>query len=351
MSSNREAADAALRAYLDATSDPGATSELGELLDRIASPLVWKIVRRQLGGRAAGFDSADLEDLHATTLLKLQIHFVSIRAGEREKPASVADYVAVSAFNAAAGFLMAREPERTRLRDRVRYVLRREARFAVWSGADRELVCGLEADRGGPPDEAARFRLIALVAQSAAATGTGWGQLPRLVSALLDRLATPCRFEELVDVLAERMGIVDGGPLPLDDPSTAADGSTPPFDPPDGSPTVERRLDLRGQLDALWREVAALPGHQRFALLANLRGEGGEDLLDVLASSGTVGEDALAAALGLSAEEWREVAPTLPRDDLWIAARLGLTRQQVINLRKSARLRLARRLRGQLPGL
>jgi hypothetical protein len=39
-------------------------------------------------------------------------------------------------------------------------------------------------------------------------------------------------------------------------------------------------------------------------------------------------------------ELWDE----LPLDDLKIAARLGMTRQQVINLRKSARARLARRM-------
>jgi hypothetical protein len=36
----------------------------------------------------------------------------------------------------------------------------------------------------------------------------------------------------------------------------------------------------------------------------------------------------------------------LPLDDATIAGLLGLTRQQVINLRKSARERLARRLKG-----
>jgi len=38
----------------------------------------------------------------------------------------------------------------------------------------------------------------------------------------------------------------------------------------------------------------------------------------------------------------------LPLEDAAIAERLGLTRQQVINLRKSARARLARRMRGLL---
>jgi len=38
----------------------------------------------------------------------------------------------------------------------------------------------------------------------------------------------------------------------------------------------------------------------------------------------------------------------LPLSDLDIAARLGLSRQQIINLRKSARQRLARRMAGNM---
>jgi hypothetical protein len=37
---------------------------------------------------------------------------------------------------------------------------------------------------------------------------------------------------------------------------------------------------------------------------------------------------------------------SLPLDDTAIADRLNLTRQQVINLRKAARMRLARRMAG-----
>jgi hypothetical protein len=343
------AADCALAAYLAAASEAEAGAALGALLGDHAAPLVWKIVRRQLGGRAAGFEAADLEDLHAATLLKLQLHFVSIRAGEKEPPASLADYVAVAAFNAAASFLMAREPERTRLRDRVRYVLRRDARLAAWSGVDRELVCGLASAAGEAAGEGLGGRLAELAARGAAEGGAGWGQLPRLVATLLERLGAPCRFEELVDALAERLGIVDAAPLPLAATAEADEEGATPLDPADARPGAERRLDLRSRLATLWTEVAALPPNQRFALLANLRGESGEDLLGVLLEARVVGEEELAAALGLAAPEWAEVAPTLPRDDLWIAARLSLTRQQVINLRKSARLRLARRLRGVLP--
>ena len=50
-------------------------------------------------------------------------------------------------------------------------------------------------------------------------------------------------------------------------------------------------------------------------------------------------------ALALSVERLAEFFNRLPLDDATIAEHLNLTRQQVINLRKSARERLARRLR------
>lgn len=46
----------------------------------------------------------------------------------------------------------------------------------------------------------------------------------------------------------------------------------------------------------------------------------------------------------MSLEELAEVWPTLPLSDALIAKRLNATRQQVIDLRRSARKRLERRL-------
>ena len=51
----------------------------------------------------------------------------------------------------------------------------------------------------------------------------------------------------------------------------------------------------------------------------------------------------MAAALEVSPEEFASLWNDLPLEDAKVAERLGLTRQQVINLRKSARERLARR--------
>ncbi len=53
----------------------------------------------------------------------------------------------------------------------------------------------------------------------------------------------------------------------------------------------------------------------------------------------------IAAVLEIPAAELASLWPRLPLDDLTIAGRLDLTRRQVINLRKSARARLERRMR------
>ena len=52
----------------------------------------------------------------------------------------------------------------------------------------------------------------------------------------------------------------------------------------------------------------------------------------------------VAGALDVSPEEFAAFWDELPLSDAAIAARLGTTRQQVINLRKAARIILGRRL-------
>jgi uncharacterized protein YfiM (DUF2279 family) len=342
------APDARLAEFLAAADGEAAREALGRLLEREASPLIWKVLRRQLGGAGAGTQVADLEDLHAELLLKIQLQLLAARRGERRAPESLLDYVAASAYNAAAGYQMARHPERTRLRDRLRYVLRRESTLASWSGRDRELVCGLARDVGRDAAPASDSRLTPLAATLATEHGGGWGRFPRLVVALLVALDRPCRLEELVAALAGALGIEEPVAAAIDDEPVEGPRGALLVDP---APAANERLAAVERVARVWSEIVDLPPNQRFALLVNLRGESGEALLEELLATGVVDRPALAAALGLAPTELAALLPELPRDDLWIAGRLALSRQQVINLRKSARLRLARRLRGTIDGV
>jgi len=339
------APDVCLAAFLAARDEDESRRELEILLVGLASPLILKVLRRQLGG-AERAPAADLEDLHGELLLKLQLQLESARLGERPAPASFLDYVAVAAYNGAASFQMARQPERTRLRDRVRYVLRREERLATWTGADRTPVCGVAERRGEAADPAAAGRLAELAQAEVARSGTGWGSLPRQVRRVLERLDGACELEALVDAFAAATGVADGT-VGLD--AEAADRETGRLTPSEVSPPdVERRLDTGQRLAQVWSEILELPKNQRFAILSNLRDESGEAMLEELLATSLVDLPALAEALDLAPEALGDLLSRLPVDDAWIAAHLGLDRGQVSNLRKSGRLRLARRLRRAL---
>src|SRR5204863_5662800 len=105
-----------------------------------------------------------------------------------------------------------------------------------------------------------------------------------------------------------------------------------------------KSAELKQWIRHLWQEVCCLPIAQRQALLLNLREEAGGSALMLVPMSGVASIREIAQALAMTATELAELWNKLPIDDLTIAQRLGLTRQQVINLRKSARARLTRRM-------
>ncbi len=125
-------------------------------------------------------------------------------------------------------------------------------------------------------------------------------------------------------------------------PRTApeADAEAVPDPTGDVVGTVARRLYLA----RLWEEIAGLPQAQRAALLLNLRDPAGRGVLPLLPLSGVASAPAIARVLGLPAEDLAGLWEALPLGDAAIAERLGVTRQQVINLRMTARKRLTRRM-------
>ena len=343
-------ADPALEPFLSAAGEGEARERLGELLAGLAAPLVRRVIRRQLGGRGGGVPEADLEDLQASTLMRLQLHLASVRAGDNPPPASFADYVAVTAFNSCSAFLMAREPERTRLRHRVRYVLRKDGRLASWTGPGHDSVCGLAAWEGDAPviDDA---RLETLAGDVVARHGRAPARFGALVRAVVAAYGEPCRLESLVDALAAALDVRDEPLATLFDGEAETPARRRGVEPADAAPTALAALEVREALEQLWAEILELVPNQRTALLLNLRDDGGGDMFGALLAVGLAPPEEVAESLGLDAAGLAALLPDLPLEDLRIAERLGLSRQQVINLRKSARLRLGRRMRGLLPGM
>src|SRR5262249_37163996 len=112
---------------------------------------------------------------------------------------------------------------------------------------------------------------------------------------------------------------------------------------PDRNPGIDRRIEQRSFAARLWNEIRDLPLPQRRALLLNLADDG----LNLFLLTGVAHFREIAEALNMEAEELAGLFQNLPLEDNAIAARLGLTRQQVINLRMSARKRLSNRISGR----
>jgi len=104
-------------------------------------------------------------------------------------------------------------------------------------------------------------------------------------------------------------------------------------------------VEAREHLALLWQEIRDLPSGQRSAILLNLRDAEGLNAVMLLILTGTTTFTEVAGSLQMTTEQFAAIWGDLPMDDLSIAARLGVTRQQVINLRKSGRERLRRRMR------
>jgi hypothetical protein len=327
--------DPVLRPFLESADDERARHHLADLLERHASPLVRDVVRGQVPERLGGV--ADASDVQAGVLLRLTAHLWTLRATAGAAPLeSFSGYVAATAHNACHAFFRSRYPHRSRLRNKLRYVLTRGAGLALWMDERQAWVAGLQAWSGRNATPEASRRLVE------ARGRTGPRPFPDLVRVLVEMAGGPCRLEDLAEAAAHVLGVTDDALSLSEETETSA-----PLESrlADSRPSQGEQLECRLYLETLWSEIRTLPPHQRAALLLNLRDANGSGMLGLLPLTGIASIGEIATALGLTEERLTEMWPRLPVDDEWIARELAVNRRQVINFRKCARERLTRRMR------
>jgi DNA-directed RNA polymerase specialized sigma24 family protein len=324
-----------LRPFLESPDDERARHHLADLLERHAAPLVRDVVRGQVPERLGGV--VDASDVQAGVLLRLTSHLWSLRASASAPPLeSFSGYVAAAAHNACHAFFRSRYPHRSRLRNKLRYVLTRGAGLALWTDERQAWVGGLAAWSGRKASPEAGRRLVEARGRTAPRP------FPELVRVLVEMAGGPCRLEDLAEAAAHVLGVTDDALSLSEETETSA-----PLESrlADGRPGQGEQLENRLYLGTLWSEIRTLPPHQRAALLLNLRDANGSGMLGLLPLTGIASVGEIATTLGLTEERLAEMWPRLPVDDEWIARELAVNRRQVINFRKCARERLARRMR------
>jgi hypothetical protein len=346
--------DPLLVPFVSAASDDDARSLLSDVMSRDLVPIVRQVVR----GHAATRDvdgAADGEDVEHSVLLRLT-HQLWRQRGDDEPIANVAAYVARTASNACYEQLRERRPQRARLHARsATYSAPRDAgavgaegwRVGVWRSGRG--VIGRPCSAGRRSPNGADASRCPMRWSPAPRPGGSCASPRRIVRAL----GAPARLEDVVTLAADALGVADG---PIAPELTASGELVTPF-APDGlrapGPLADELFDQQRFLARVWSEIGGLPVRQRVALLLNLAGPSSQDMLSLMPATGIASWAQIAAALEMDADRLQALVPGLPHDDHTIAGLLQVTRRQVINLRKCARERLARRLgfeRGARPG-
>jgi hypothetical protein len=310
--------------------DPQAREEaIHALLTAQAAPQIAQLISAEIArGRILPEHRADLESEITLRLLRRLRQLVRTPSGTPIR--HFGDYVSTTTYNLIDDELRGQDPLRTRLTTRVRYVLTHTPQLALWG---REpALCGLARWTGRK--ESVPVAPLGDVPIAALDDAVG---LRRAVTDVLYRSGGPVDLRQLVDLFAEALRI-EVRPFVS---AAVLRSRAVEHDP-------MRRLAGLEYLRQLWAEIEGLPRPQRCALLLQMRLEDGESVCHVLTALGIVLPRTLAETMEMSIDQLLALWNELPLADHQIAPMLDVTRQQVVNLRKAARERLARRMkRGQ----
>lgn len=315
--------DVRLKALIDADEAQDRDQLLQDLIATEAGPVIRRILSSY---RNTSFTKEDREDLLSTVHLRLIGKLRRVLESADHFIRNLNDYVASLTWNALHETMRQSFPERKRLRNRIRYSTQHDERLVLIAEGNAAICATREQ---GPPFVARS--LAPGIGGRLALAGHEEG-LGDTLFELLTHAGHPVLLDDVVRVIGDLLNITEAQ-------WTEADETMP--DPRQGALAI---VQSREYLMALRDEVRELPVMQRSALLLNLRdGEGGCATIFFILT-GVMTFDELAGLMDLLPEELASLWNDLPLDDQSIAFRLGRTRQQVINLRKSARERLLRRL-------
>ncbi|NOT61200.1 MAG: hypothetical protein HOP19_13355 [Acidobacteria bacterium] len=356
--------DPLLHPFVQAASESAAQDELEALLALVA-PLTQRITAR---GRSPEDDCQ--ESLRQTLVALRQCR----QAPQQYAIGDLQRYASVVASHVTRRSWRNERPVYQQLKESLRHTLRNEAQFALWQTGNGAWLCGLQTQRASTNGWVSSARLTALRAEPLAcdeailpgrdATRVAQAEL---LAALFGWLGHALRFEQLTPVIFALRRLSEATAVSNDD----NDGDARQWSEQwiDEDPLPEQKAEWSAFLVRLWREIEQLPPLQRIAYLLNFTA--GEGALDIFWLNGVASIRRIGAALQLTevhfARAWDDAALAaklspllresrnydekfaflwqhLPLNDQTIARMLDTERQKVINLRKAAGDRLARRL-------
>jgi hypothetical protein len=336
---NLDTADQILLRYLSAESGSSADEWLEKLLSEHAEPIIKRVALFKLRLSANQQDEQDVRS-------EVVLHLIKRLRDLRKSPASgfihnFRAYAAQTTHNCCNELLRNKYPIRWRLKNRLRYLFNHRKNLAIWQSPENEWLCGLsEWSKQAAPilvTGTAKNDDCSIASSDRSSASL---KMIKLVDAFLAERGSPVSLDELVEAVAEGLGICE----PRAVLEQTEDGENIFDFLPDPRVNTASQVEFRIYLEELWKEINQLPLRQRMALLLNLRDAQGRDALQLFPLTGIAGIREIASTQEMPVERLALLWNDLPLDDNHIAELLEIRRQQVINLRKSGRERLARRM-------
>jgi hypothetical protein len=324
-------------------------SEQAEL-DQLLSLYVMPLVKRIIGHNFSSLSSKrkqDEEDLCSDVIERTLMRLRNLKEDpEAESIENLQDYIAMIVHNTWNSYLRCQFPERLRLKNRIRYALTNVKGLALWKVSGSRWCCGMRSwqnvvltpNRISMEDLKENSSLLQFLKKL---RDPIYAELPDFLERIFQCAGQPLELEELVTLVFAISGSVE-----RKNESEIGGTGIPIFHViADRKTSALIKLESQNYLKLIWQEIQQLPKPQRIALLLYLRDEQGNDVVSLFHTARIATIAQIAIEIGMTAVALAEIWNDLPMEDLRIAEYLRITRQQVINLRKSARKRLARRIK------
>jgi RNA polymerase sigma factor (sigma-70 family) len=321
---------------------PRTDAEVEELFVRVVEPSIRSIINSRMGTSGNDAERSEAEDLASAIRLKIvQIVSDLNKLDEKEHLPihNFEAYIRTVAHNEFRQMLRDKYPMRLRLKNKVRYILEVRSEFAIWNGQNGETVCGLAEWKDKKTAHRPASEGLSIFDAATQPSFENNTALLRSLQCLFEALGHPLTLDDAITVLGNAIGLkspLDADDFELVEGTLAADARS-----------VDQRFDDRDSLRLLWSAISQIPVNHRRALLLNLRGDHGENALVYFPVAGIASVRAIAQAVEIEELAFAKMWNELPLEDNRIAGLVGCTRQQVINLRQSARAKLARLHKGK----
>jgi hypothetical protein len=342
--------DPLLLPYLYAAEESDLQRVAEQLIVVHAGPIIRGIINYKLPASLDNLtwnvDSQDADDVYNDVVLELMTWLRKFKANPDENGVkNFCGFVAVLAYRACATYLRKKHPQRLKLKNKIHYVLTHNRNFALWKSDDDEWLCGFNTWRNHNTDYSmSRLELLRndpRAFEHAALPCHNPRQMSPadLLAALFNWVQTPLKLDDVIATIADLLCIRD----------QVAETNLGNDDKPGRISTalisISNEVEQRIYLQSIWLEIGQLPMRQRCALLLNFTDSLGQGVIALLPIVGIASLREIAQSLEMTVEQLADLWNNLPLDDATIGLHLGVTRQQVINLRKSARERLLRRMK------